>query len=542
MPPSTVSVSTNYTRQDFGMAPHPESDFPICPPGPAILSPFNNSGGQTTNNKKQKIDMAKHHTTSGGPRAAETKNTKTQPSILDRFNKHDIPPWVRGVKDLSRLNYDDEHQFFYETPADHAQGLTMSAADVEPESVRNRVDYDFGPYGQLSAVVIGDEAWCGLHGAGSIAGLRDWDLTGHLPEGMIHVRGAPGCLSPDGFRDLKGQGIPDFGIRLEALVPYVKERRRDDPRVLRMVQRAISEIYRDDQTIGRVASPPVVDLWGTVVRPLVRSRIPLHRLYNSTTGEIRAVVIGTQVWILAHDVANSILLDINVVLRMAGEARTLRIPNSKIQSACCPGRVGTYVRSDAVEKLIAALPCGDDCLASLRNWIEADLLNPANLLTRSGDVLASTLHLMLGYHLPFNIWRDQIEQKYWDVLEQCEGIVGQYREVVDYRIPVTHAHHIATKEGTFAGLLTARLLKVGGYFHGGPIHESADSALKRFRGLVPDRKGRVRVRKIWELLNESMPFAEWFAWRQRRCYGSDLSCDGMALISGTWCEQIWCLV
>ena len=110
--------------------------------------------------------------------------------------------------------------------------------------------YRFGTIGDLRVALVNGEAWCSLNDAGRIAGVPIHYITGPLREGECHIRGAPGYLDPDGVRYLAGQGIPDDGIRLEALVPVFMKARRTHLRSCRQSP----YVYRTDQCVHAASS------------------------------------------------------------------------------------------------------------------------------------------------------------------------------------------------------------------------------------------------------------------------------------------------
>jgi hypothetical protein len=110
----------------------------------------------------------------------------------------------------------------------------------------------------------------------------------------------------------------------------------------------------------------------------------------------------------------------------------------------------------------------------------------------------------------------------------------------DYRIPLMLAAKIAADYQNFIGNVTSCLISNGGYRHGGAINESADATLERFRDIVPNRQGYVKIAKIWEFHNPVEGFEDWFQARAMANWSFEETPEGpMASIESAWCDDLW---
>lgn len=477
----------------------------------------------------------------GGPRADEPKNSNLEPSLLDRFKERDLPPWVRALDDKSKVKWDAKSKCFYETQTDLDRAWTFVETAQKPASDCKNVDYDFGIYGILHVALVGDEAWCSLNQAGSIAGIPCMDIPGCSVEYDNIVRGAPGCLNPDGICFLSSQGICDVGIRLEALTAHVRATRAADPSVAGMLSRAILDVYGRDWPATGTESTPVVNLCGSVSDGPEGGQIAHRRFYDPAEGEVRAVLLGTQVWLLAADVASRTGFDEDVLLKIAGDERTLWIPDGKVHRHRTLAREDGYIRFDVIEKFSEALASPLSILEDLSAWVENDLLDSAEHAERGGHVSGRSLHRMLGGHLPLDTWLYQTsfasDRQFFEVMGCCYARKDQ---ATDIKIPLSTACKVAKETKSFIGIATKTLLREGGYLHGGPIDESATATLARFVDLVPDHRGFVKLRKLHEFLSPAEGYDEWIAKGLAR--GNSLGVppnNEFVSISSSWCIDNW---
>ncbi len=431
------------------------------------------------------------------------------PTDNEDLEEIELPQWVEDLADKSTVKYDVNGEFFHATKDDYKCGKSNDRNSAkEPHS--RRTDYDLGPYGTLPALIIDGCAWCSLKDAGSIAGVSCHQITGFLyPEEQTHVRGVPGHLKPDGIRWLGHQGIPDNGIRLEALVKHVEESRSDDPRVAAMLQCALVNIYDKNHDSPASLEIPCIDLWRPYARPMAVGQIPQHVHYDSWEGEYLVVWIGTQLWFRVEDISYCTHFSPAVVMQMAGKERTLKLPDSKVYPLFDTGGEKAYVRADAVERLIAAMPQRPYATDQFVIRIIKAYRAPQRRWMYDESVKASTLHRMLGAHLDFKVWSSEMLHKHHKLI-CADNSVCSWGDDEDFKISLHLALDMAAKEGTFAGDITALLLTDSGYLHGGPIDETPDASLERFVGLVPDRHGRVQIRKLWELSNTEESFEDWY--------------------------------
>ena len=462
------------------------------------------------------------------------------PRTAEDFDDHKLAEWVKSLSDRSAVKWQEEQGFFYLTDEDYKNGMTHTPWPAY-ERVSNRTDFDCGPYGILRAIVINGAPWCSLQDAGRLAGVPGHWITGWLSEEQLHVRGLPGYLKPDGIRWLQQEDIRDKGIRLEALVPHVIEHRHEDPRVLSMLADAIANIYdKHPPTSGGVTGIPCTDLWRRFDRPHKTGQIYQRIHFDRFGGEFATVQIGTQLWFRLDDFSGFTYFDPAIISQIAGPARLLTIKDSMIFPLFDAGNEKTYVRADVVEKLHAAMPREP----FTRDPFVIQIASEHRGLLCSGGyqttIMATSLHGMLGPHLDFEVWSSEMQQKYCGILRDF-NFNRPFDTGDDYPLPLYLARHISAEEGTFAGKVTALLLTDGGYLHGGPIDETADATLIRFQGLVPDRRGQVHIRKIWEFLNLSETFEEWYQ------AGLDLGWEEpgptldyhTASIDGSWAQEIW---
>ncbi len=413
--------------------------------------------------------------TSGGHKAANPGNINHQPVVLD----------VRDYTTRCFNRADEERRDSYYKPPG-------------PDAAANPClkSYSFGNFGNLRTIAIDGQHWCSLNDAGQLAGLPVWAITGTFPDGRQHIRGLRDHLSPDGIRDLGSSGIPDIGIRLEALAPIFLKARGAHKLTCRIAS-IIAGVYAGVPVQGgSVDDVP----WPNTIRQ--------HRYYGPREGEFRMIIIGTQVWINLADVSRFTVLAEPVITTIAGSSRTVAIPNSALSNADNSGGSETYVRFDAVGKLLQATEFGGRTVESLEQWISQDLITPANQLKFGHFVRATTLHKMLGQHLDFPTWVGDIRWKNPRSLNHLD-VWSDRHPGDDFQIVLTEALAIALREGGPAGEITAMLIRDGGGFHNGKVTESADDTLKRFQGLVPDRSGRVDARAVHAFIRDSGSFDAW---------------------------------
>jgi hypothetical protein len=260
--------------------------------------------------------------------------------------------------------------------------------------------------------------------------------------------------------------------------------------------------------------------------------------YDPLRGEFATVGIGTQPWFWVESISSYTGLDPANLVRIAGKARTLEIPDSMVYPLVDTGGKKTYIRGDFVEKLVAALPQRFSTEVSFVNGINS-ALRGREVVQSGASVTASNLYRMLGAGLHFEEWNcgmyTKNSQHFRDHRVNLPSTTTE-----DYWIPLTLACEIAAKESDFAGKLTLCLLSEGGYLHGGAIDEPANATLERFRGLVPDDMGRVRISKIWEFMNQKEALKEWFNHRAFLLWKYARTSFGyMVDVRSPWCGEIW---
>ena len=221
-----------------------------------------------------------------------------------------------------------------------------------------------------------------------------------------------------------------------------------------------------------------------VAPPAPPSKWALHRYYSPADGEFRALIIGTHVWFNVADVRRFSHLDVAGIVQIAGPERMVIIPNADVFNADDHGGVSQYVVFDAVHKLLSAMWFGSNTADSLEQWISRDILSPANQLKSGNCVHAAMLHQVLGKHLEFATWVDRILSKNPHALSHLDFRLN-IRPGEDFEIPLTEAFDIAQREGSYAGIIVSNLLRDGGYFHDGPVAETADAMLDRYRVVMP---------------------------------------------------------
>ena len=276
-----------------------------------------------------------------------------------------------------------------------------------------------------------------------------------------------------------------------------------------MLQCALVNIYDKNHDSPASLEIPCIDLWRPYARPMAVGQIPQHVHYDSWEGEYPVVWIGTQLWFRVEDISYCTHFSPAVVMQMAGKERTLKLPDSKVYPLFDTGGEKAYVRADAVERLIAAMPQRPYATDQFVIRIIKAYRAPQRRWMYDESVKASTLHRMLGAHLDFKVWSSEMLHKHHKLI-CADNSVCSWGDDEDFKISLHLALDMAAKEGTFAGDITALLLTDSGYLHGGPIDETPDASLERFVGLVPDRHGRVQIRKLWELSNTEESFEDWY--------------------------------
>ena len=237
-------------------------------------------------------------------------------------------------------------------------------------------------------------------------------------------------------------------------------------------------------------------------------KIPQYRFYSNFCGEFRAIFIGNQAWINRVDVSRFTDLEPNVISQIAGESRTVSIPNSGLSYPDNPSGSEMYIRLDTVCKLLRVTETAHDPAWSLERWLSEELLSPPAQLESGRYVNMSTLHQMLGKHFDYSVWVGELVSKHNVVLERV-WLDMHYDRTADLKLLLTEAYEIAIREGGTASMLAAILIREGGFFHGGALAEPVDATLSRFFGLVPDRSGRIEARKVHEFTNAALTFDAW---------------------------------
>lgn len=435
-----------------------------------------------------------------------------------------VPDWVLKEPHPHSCKYNDVHEFWYQTPEDYDRGMSYHPDEPATGYWTATKVYRLAPYGELRLVHIGREVWCPLKDAGCLTGLPTTELTGLLREDEIYVRGVPGFLVPDGIRDLHHQGIDDLAIQVEALLAIVENSRlvytpsinavRDGTRILRWLRMAVlPDVYLRSPAADCAWSDPFDDF---------APGAQLHRIYDPAVGEVRAVLLGTKVWIDVADISRATRSEATVIVQMAGKRRTVTIPNVDVIGASHDDAVATYVRFDAVKDFIEAMSWGSHITVTLEAWINETLYR---FYLPNDTIKSSILGMMLG---DFPDWA-------YDRLQKPRG-----SKAGDFLIPLILAEELARSAGDFAGTVTARLISDGGFLHGGPIDESPDDALLRFQGLVPVCPGDVDARKIHEFLGSSGSFDDWCQWHAINSEGTaPSSANPMVSLDHAMCQQVW---
>ncbi len=449
----------------------------------------------------------------------------------DCHDQESIPEWMMKMPDKGTCRQDETHGFWYETEEDHENGLSQ-ACHPGWEQHPSRT-YRFGGLGCLGVTLMDGKAWCSLDDAGRLTGLSTHEITGWLPEDEIHVRGLPGHLDPDGYRIIYQKPIMGYAIRLEALLPVVVNVRGGRQLKEWLLQTVLPDIYSDSGPSEAELEP--VDGHSTMEEedvPAPPGMIRQYVYYRLYWGELRAIRLGLHVWLAVDDVSGYISLDQKVIVKLAGERRVTKVSNTCILDNVEREGTTTYIRQDAVQRLADGKEW-DHRVSYAWSVVYSKGLGGKAILSEPREfVHATTLCRALDRNLDLK-----------GLLALCEsanpGIRKEFDSTGDFRISIAAARNIAMRVNDFAGLVTAHLLNDGGFLHGGPIDEPADSTLERFRGLLPDCGGRVEVRKIWEFLNVSESFDNWFRRHDEMGFSYQPVCEGLVNIRDCWCHCIW---
>jgi hypothetical protein len=318
--------------------------------------------------------------TKGGKPAAKPTGMNLEPASNDGSHAPSYPqPANRTLtdQDTSPLcpgspvieGQDEVYQIFSTTicrtlqDAERRESYDVLKMDARP-SIRT---YSFGEYGDLRTVMINGEVWSSLEDAAWIAGVIPASITGFLPEGELPVRGKPGHLNPDGVRYLAPQGISCTGIRIEALVPHFEDARAGSFLSERL-QAVLKDAYTD-LVDGKYAGGFSTRAVGPVRLPAEGIKLWQYRYYEQCLGELRAVVIGTEVWVNVADVSRCTPLGTDTIKLIAGQSRVTRIDNPDLANADEPLGSSDYVRVDAVIKLWKAIEHMEFGAEALERWI-----------------------------------------------------------------------------------------------------------------------------------------------------------------------------
>ncbi|MEI7911036.1 MAG: hypothetical protein WCK77_15480 [Verrucomicrobiota bacterium] len=459
-----------------------------------------------------------------------TPNTGTFEECRDRLN---IPEWVMESRDKSKCFYDYDNEFWFETPEDHDNGLSQARAykeDMPPSRTRK---YDFGWTGSLRVTSDGGKDWCSLDDAGRLSGLATIQITGPLADDQINVRGVPGFLAPGSIRLFLDQFDWGLGIPLEAL-PQVLEDVRGGPQLIDLLQQnRLADPYVNDERPGADVAVDVghnASAGDNAQTP--SGTILQHVLYGTCSGELRAIRMGVNLWFAADDVSRLTSFEPQVVIQFAGKYRTVGIPNASIINAIEKEGEVTYVRHDAVQSLLEGKEWKRGWVHGWFDLFSKDLWGKAELPASLAFVGAGTLRRALGKPL-------DLQSLVATLKAANPGFSGDLDPAGDFQIPIAMARDVALQEDDFAGLVTAHLLADGGFLHGGPIDETPDATLERFRRLTPNCDGRVSLCKIWEFTNGHESFEQWFLRHEEAGYTYQPVCEGMVSPSDSWCNCIW---
>lgn len=252
----------------------------------------------------------------------------TKPGAGHHANVQRKPSWVEQSSIPCRYYSDGasgDADFWYQTEEDLRNGLTYTDdINSQPSEDFFSKSHSLPPYGGLRMTVADGNAWCSLHDAGRMAGVPTTNITG-CPT-FSSVRGHPGYLKPDGIRNLCYQGIPDEGIRLEAIIPALVNA-RDGQRLSKwLLDKVIPDVYAD--------FPKMADAAGTLVMDALRSfdrsgsqEAPTRRneiiFYNETIGEFRAVRMGASFWFRLGDITNYLSVPPGAITLALGNERVI---------------------------------------------------------------------------------------------------------------------------------------------------------------------------------------------------------------------------
>jgi hypothetical protein len=391
--------------------------------------------------------------------------------------------------------------------------------------------YCLVPYRPLRTTDIDGKKYGSLHDLGEIAGIPIGAFTGYLREEEDHVRGAPGYLEPNEIYHLRYWGINDLGIRVEAALPYFMKARGGQ----RLAEWLLETVIPDTIS-GTCAKKSIVKK-----QQVAKSDKPMqHRYYHPDLGELRGVVIGTRFWVNMSDTSRFTSLPEEVVSRIAYASGTIEIPNVDVYNADEHQGTERYILFDVVINILQAMQPSDYLVTSLEQWVNNDIFKLSRQLDSGSYVHASTLHPMLGRHLEFQVWCEELRFKVPYSIFDIEHYIEDEFDF-DFKIPLTVARDIAQHHKSFAGEITHNLICDGGFFHNGSIGEPADATLKRFVGLIPDRFGRVEARKVHEYASTSESFDEWVLQCVKTCAPDDLSNihDEIITLREADCRGLW---
>jgi phage anti-repressor protein len=390
------------------------------------------------------------------------------------------------------------------------------------ESHFTRKDYHLVGFGTLRTVSVDGEGWVSVEDVAKLAGILTIEVTGPLSLDEEPTKGCPGYLDPDGILELQAKfGIADIGIRIAACLPIFMQARGGRQLVEFLMLEVIPDLLGDQTAGGGMPGLPA----SAVVNPdltmagrsgdCLPSKVRQWVFFDPELGECRGVLLGTTIWVLLSNISSKLRLSRANIISLAGRERIIVIPNASIQNAMSPDGDASYLRFDSAVKLLRSSPYSEFLAEMLEQWVRDNLLSPASLIAAGAVVQASSLHQIFSPNTDFSVWLDEFGHKNTGLIDLMDDYwIGDSDDVNGF--PLTLASEAALKERTFIGTVVYRLLSESGYLHNGNLGEPADETLARFRGLIPDRWGRVDARLLHEFLQITEPFNEWLQILTRR--------------------------
>ncbi|MEO5715727.1 MAG: hypothetical protein ABIT37_19765, partial [Luteolibacter sp.] len=309
------------------------------------------------------------------------------------------PEWVEQATEPCR--WDEDGKFWYQNQEDYQCGL----------SYRQRLDHpvpqewDSPSQGvtwheELRATIIDGKAWCSVHDASLLAGVTCPYSSESGQGDQVMVRFKADLVQPDNLRDLFPQGINDYGIRIEALVPIFTKARNGDQLLKWLTGTVIPQLYGNSASqIGE--KPPVyVFRMGQPAGPAPVGEVRI----NSLNGEMRAVVIGSRLCYRLDDAAQLLSLDPKALAAMVGVHSVIAVDCQ--QAGDDPTHKGHpgYIAYSTLKKILKAVDYGDDIIWELMECAGPHLKQSQWQTT----VSARLLHRMIGRDISFAAWSSEV--------------------------------------------------------------------------------------------------------------------------------------